>query len=187
MWIRWYYQHRTFGWHIFSTSNQTQICSLNQEDRESYEIFLSLTNIILNVAQSVNASKNVRTDKLKALGIELILHLKTSFLNEKGSSWVMIIPSFHQMCGNFLSGTVVIPLRSGVRALLKVGTSTFVHFEVVQLQDLDNSLWRTTSTTSFKECWSCPTLKSHQNAPVQVAQFAEKWVILRGPGNIKCS
>ena len=29
-----------------------------------------------------------------------MLHLKNSFLNEKGESWVMIIPSVHQLCAH---------------------------------------------------------------------------------------
>ena len=71
---------------------------LNEEDRENYSMFLSLTNT-LTVTQSVNTEK-VRIDAVKSLGIELMLHMKNAFINEKGQSWVMIIPSFHQMCAH---------------------------------------------------------------------------------------
>ena len=29
-----------------------------------------------------------------------MLHLKNSFLNEKGESWFMILPSVHQLCAH---------------------------------------------------------------------------------------
>ena len=87
---------------FFDPSNRAAICSLilNEEDCENYSTFLSLMNIILTVAQSVNATKKVRIDALKGLGIELMLHLKNVFINEKGLSWVMIILSFHQTCAH---------------------------------------------------------------------------------------
>ena len=28
------------------------------------------------------------------------MHVKSAFLNEKGESWIMVIPSFHQMCAH---------------------------------------------------------------------------------------
>lgn len=87
---------------FFSKMNRDHICSviLNEEDRKNYEEFLSLTNIMLTVTQSVDPSKKVHVDAIKSLGIELMMHLKTSFLNEKGHSWIMITPSFHQMCAH---------------------------------------------------------------------------------------
>ena len=86
---------------FFNPINRSAICSLilNKEDREMYSTFMSLTNIMLAVTQAVN-EKVVRIDDVKDLGIELMLHCKTAFVNEKGQSWVMLIPSFHQMCGH---------------------------------------------------------------------------------------
>ena len=86
---------------FFSPVNRSAICALilNDEGRENYSTFLSLTNIILTVTQSVN-TKKIRIDAVKSLGMELMLHMKDAFINEKGQSWVMIIPSFHQMCAH---------------------------------------------------------------------------------------
>ena len=73
---------------------------MNQEDRKNYELFLSLANVILTVTQSVDAKKRYQIVKFTELGAQLTTHMETSFLNEKGESWVMIILSFHQMCGH---------------------------------------------------------------------------------------
>lgn len=83
---------------FFSGKNRSHICNLilNTEDRENFATFMSLTNVILTVVQSTN-NRLVCVDKLKELGIELMLHLKNNFLDDKGLSWVMIIPTFHQM------------------------------------------------------------------------------------------
>ena len=87
---------------FFSLQNRDEICSLilNTEDRNNYRKFLSLTNIVLTVVQSVDAKKRVRVQAFKEFCIKLMLHMKNSFLNEKGESWVMIIPTFHQLCGH---------------------------------------------------------------------------------------
>ena len=84
---------------FFSPKNRDAISELilNQEDRQNYKEFLSMTNVILTITQSVNPSKKVKIEDFKRLGIELMLHLRTNFLDEKGLPWVMIIPSFHQM------------------------------------------------------------------------------------------
>ena len=37
---------------------------------------------------------------VQKVGIEIMLHIKNSFLNHKGESWVMIIPSVHQVCAH---------------------------------------------------------------------------------------
>ena len=86
---------------FFSKENRIKICCLihNSSDRENFEIFLSLTNIILNVTQSIT-NKRVRIQALKDLRIELMLHVKTAFLDHLDRSWIMIIPSFHQMCAH---------------------------------------------------------------------------------------
>ncbi|KAH3846654.1 hypothetical protein DPMN_088956 [Dreissena polymorpha] len=49
--------------------NRDHICSviLNEEDRKNYEKFLSLTNIMLTVTQSVDPSKKVHVDAIKSL------------------------------------------------------------------------------------------------------------------------
>ena len=86
---------------FFSAENRRKISSLinNTEDRENFETFMSLTNVMLTVTQSIT-DKRVRIQALKDLGIELMLHLKNSFLDHLGRPWIMIIPSFHQMCAH---------------------------------------------------------------------------------------
>ena len=87
---------------FFSIRHREEICSLilNSEDRENYKLFLSLTNIVLSVVQSVDSQKCVRVEKFKEFCIKLMLHMRTAFLNEKGQPWVMIIPTFHQLCAH---------------------------------------------------------------------------------------
>ena len=86
---------------FFHPSNRTKISSVikNSKDRENFEIFMAHTNIILTITQSIT-KKKVKISKLKTHGIELMLHLRNSFLDHRGKPWIMIIPSFHQMCAH---------------------------------------------------------------------------------------
>ena len=86
---------------FFSPENRHHVCSLirNRTDRENFETFMQNTNIFLNITQSVK-DKRVRVEALKTLGIEMMLHLRTAFLDENGKPWIMIIPSYHQMCAH---------------------------------------------------------------------------------------
>lgn len=86
---------------FFSIENRKAISALilNTEDRENFEKFMSMTNVMLTVTQSMS-DKRVNIQALKDLGIELMLHLKTAFLDHLGRSWIMIIPSYHQMCAH---------------------------------------------------------------------------------------
>ena len=86
---------------FFSEKDRPAICSLilNQEDRDNYAILLSKVNVFLSITQAVT-SKRVNPEKLKILGIELMVHIKSSFLDERGNPWIMIIPSVHQMCAH---------------------------------------------------------------------------------------
>ena len=49
---------------------------------------------------SMTRCKVVRVRALRDLGNELMLYLKTAFLDHLGRSWINIIPSFHQMCAH---------------------------------------------------------------------------------------
>ena len=86
---------------FFSEKERPAICSLilNQEDRDNYMILLSKLNVFLSITQAVT-SKKVNPEKLKILGIELMCHIKSSFLDERGNPWIMISPSVHQMCAH---------------------------------------------------------------------------------------
>ena len=86
----------------FSPENRQFMCELisNEEDRRNYERLLSLVNIMLTVTQSVDGKKKVRVNKVKSLGIEIMAHVRTSFLDANAQPWIMITPSFHQMCAH---------------------------------------------------------------------------------------
>ena len=73
---------------------------LNQEDRDNFSIMLQMFNVLLRLTQSVDNKKTVDCEKVKNLGIQLMLHIKNNFLNEKGQSWVMIIPTVHALCAH---------------------------------------------------------------------------------------
>ena len=89
-------------WQIgfFTPTNRNNIFApiLNQEDRENYFILLTKFNIILTVTEKTS-HKLVDYAKLKNFGIEIMEHIK-SFLDEKGNSWIMIIPTVHQLCAH---------------------------------------------------------------------------------------
>ena len=60
---------------------------------------LSKFNVILTVTQKLTSQK-VNTSALRMEGINLMTHLRSSFLDERGNPWVQIIPSVHQMCAH---------------------------------------------------------------------------------------
>ena len=72
---------------------------LNTEDRENFGELLSLFNIMLTVTQSVTDRK-VNVDNVRLLGIEIMTHIKSSFLDEYGNPWINIIPTVHTMCAH---------------------------------------------------------------------------------------
>ena len=86
---------------FFSTNYRHEICSLikNNEDRENYFKLLSLMNVMIKISQHVS-TRRIKVENVRHLGEEIMLHLKNSFLNEKGESWINIIPSVHQFCAH---------------------------------------------------------------------------------------
>ena len=91
---------------------------------------LSKFNDILTVTQKVS-SRKVNTSALRMEGIDLMSHLRSSFLDERGNPWVQIIPSVHQMCahawqlfemnkGDPISTWSEIPLESWNKRMLGV-------------------------------------------------------------------
>ena len=75
--------------------NRELICSLinNSEDREIFEVLLRDLNIILRVTQSTR--DNIDTKKLKQLGIDIMSHIRSKFLDHRGQPWVRMNPSLH--------------------------------------------------------------------------------------------
>ncbi|CAL4131834.1 unnamed protein product, partial [Meganyctiphanes norvegica] len=85
---------------ILSPEHRDNICSLikNKENRENFDIFLRDLNIMLAVTQGTRNDVNI--DKLKQLGIDIMYHIRTKFLDHKGNAWVPINPSLHSMCAH---------------------------------------------------------------------------------------
>ena len=103
---------------------------------------LQNTNIFLNITQSVK-DKRVRVEALKTLGIEMMLHLRTAFLDENGKPWIMIIPSYHQcvpIVDRCLSGMMAIVLLCGVRIHYSHGISMFALSKAVLQHALDRRM-----------------------------------------------
>ena len=86
---------------FFSCSARDDICSVieDEEDRANFKILLSKLNILTHITQR-NAKEIIDCSQVKALGIDIMHHIKTCFLDEKGNSWVMITPSIHQLCAH---------------------------------------------------------------------------------------
>ena len=53
---------------------------------------------MLTITQSTK--QNVNTKKLRQLGIDIMSHIRSNFLNEKGQNWIAINPSLHAMCAH---------------------------------------------------------------------------------------
>ena len=80
--------------------NQELICSLisNTTDRENFSVLLRDLNIMLRVTQSTK--KGVHTTKLRQLGIDIMSHVRSAFLDHLGQPWINITPSLHAMCAH---------------------------------------------------------------------------------------
>ena len=80
--------------------NRAVICELikKTDDRENFGKLLQDVNIMFSVTQGVRG--DVDTDKLKQLGIDIMTHLRTAFLNNSSKPWISINPSLHQMCAH---------------------------------------------------------------------------------------
>ena len=87
---------------LFSPDNRDIISEviLDVRDRDNFKILLSLFHVMIRISQSTDENRRVNIDAVKELGIELMIHLKTSFRDENGNPWVSIINSVHQMCGH---------------------------------------------------------------------------------------
>lgn len=85
---------------FFDPNSRETICELipNIEDRQHYHVFLQNVNVMLSVCLGMKAGVN--TDKLRQLGIDIMSHIRTSFLNTEGNPWVPVNPSLHAMCAH---------------------------------------------------------------------------------------
>ena len=72
----------------------------NPEDRKNYEVLLSKLGVLVQITQSVDDRKRVMISKVKQLGIDAMLHIKHSLLDENGQPWVVITNSVHQLCAH---------------------------------------------------------------------------------------
>ena len=68
---------------FFHPKNRENICAVitNKEDRENYAHLLSMFNVHLHVTQSVDHKKIVAIKQVKEQGKEIMLHLKSAFLD----------------------------------------------------------------------------------------------------------
>lgn len=86
---------------FFSHENRETICELirNREDKNNFKKFIGDINVLLSVCSSTS-KKCVNTEMIRQLGIEIMSHLRTKFLDNRGQPWVVISPSLHQMCAH---------------------------------------------------------------------------------------
>ena len=81
-------------------TNRDKICSIisNEVDRENYADLLRMFNLMLTVTQQTERRPN--HSKVRTLGIDLMSHIKTGFLDNRGRSWVPVINSVHEMAAH---------------------------------------------------------------------------------------
>ena len=124
-------------------TNWKDICDLilNAEDGENYAQLLGYLNSFLAVLQGVDSRKRDVALVFK-VGIEVMKHLKTAFLDEKGESWVSIIPTIHQMLadGSCFPWIMVSQELDGLKAQWKVEVNMSIPSKVVLLQKHVNLL-----------------------------------------------
>ena len=80
--------------------NREVVCSLihNTVDRENFSILLRDLNIMLRITQSTR--EGVSSSRLKQLGVDLMSHVRSAFVNHQGQPWINITPSLHAMCAH---------------------------------------------------------------------------------------
>ena len=81
---------------FFSPESRMHICSkiLKEDDRSNFQTLLSYFNRILSITQHCDESKSVNPQKLKDLGLDLMLHHRRSF------GFARISPTVHQMAAH---------------------------------------------------------------------------------------
>ena len=86
---------------FFSPSRRPVICSIikNSEDRDNFSHLLMLLNAYITIVEKCDHELR-DIEKVKAVGIKIMHHIRKSFLNEKGESWIYISPSVHQTCAH---------------------------------------------------------------------------------------
>ncbi|CAL4064922.1 unnamed protein product [Meganyctiphanes norvegica] len=127
------------------------ICK-NRSIHENFEILLRDLNVILTVTQGTHG--NVNTNKLKQLGIDIMSHIKTKFINVKGEEWVPINHSLHLMCAH--SWELLKCVKDQFPNFLKVHRNTGINLlpgtKVVQVPELDNTMSGIILMTYFLVC-----------------------------------
>ena len=83
-----------------SQDNREVVCSLihNTVDRANFSILLRALNIMLRITQSTR--EGVSSSRLKQLGVDLMSHVRSAFVNHQGQPWINITPSLHAMCAH---------------------------------------------------------------------------------------
>ena len=90
--------NRYISQQFFDPKSRDTICEMihNDANRENFKVLLRSINVMLTVCLSERAGVN--TDSLKQLGIDIMYHIRTAFLDEKGKPWIPINPSLNSLC-----------------------------------------------------------------------------------------
>ena len=86
---------------FFSPELRAEISSLinNSEDRENFPYLLKLLNAYITIIEKYdNKLRNI--EMVKSVELDIMLHIRNVFLNERGSPWTFIIPTVHQVCAH---------------------------------------------------------------------------------------
>lgn len=84
----------------FDPKSRETVCELisNKRDRQNYEDFLRDLNVILTVCLGMRSGVNI--EKLRKLGTSIMMHIRTSFTDDRGQPWIPVNPSLHAMCAH---------------------------------------------------------------------------------------
>ena len=69
-----------------------------EEDRDNYRILLRDINVMLSICMEIISGASPQ--KLKQLGSDIMSHIRTAFLDNRGQPWISVNPSLHTMCAH---------------------------------------------------------------------------------------
>ena len=85
---------------FFSSDSRDTICELITCDinRQNYNIFLQHVNVMLSICLGMKSGVDIH--KTRQFGIDIMSHIRTSFVNSEGLPWIPVNPSLHAMCSH---------------------------------------------------------------------------------------
>ena len=154
---------------FLSPNIRHNVCSIikNTEARENFSILLRDVNIILTVTQDMR--DNVDTQKLKQLGIDIMSHLKSSFLTTRNKPWIAIMDGYPctvcvLIAGSWLPYALMDLSHSTLNRPKNTGTSMSVALRVAQVPVPVNTMFLSTFQIFSVECCVCHILLWPQSA-----------------------